>query len=90
MFNLEGGKICVNLNDSFINSVAKRFPVVPLNLPVINPFINGMIAEEIINDVNKKSALNLSFKNAEKSVINEVKIKQIIKHKETAKKGGKF
>ena len=46
--------------------------------------------EKIINEVNKKSALNLSFKNAEKRVIKEVKIKQIIKHNKIAKKGGKF
>ena len=89
-FNFEGGNIELYRNDKGINSVAKRFPVFPLNLPETRPSINGIIAAEIIKDVNKKSALNLIFKNAENIVINDVVRKHTMLQINIAKNAGRF
>ena len=59
-FRGEGLKMLVNLYCGRIYGVASKFPVLVLNGPEMSPSINGIIAEEVINVVNKKSAcLNL-------------------------------
>ena len=88
MFNFDGGNIEENLKLVFINSVAKRFPVFVLNGPEIKPSMSGIVAEESIKDVNKKSAWNLFFRKAEKIVNREVSTKQITQQRKIARKAG--
>ncbi len=59
-FSGEGLKMLVNLYCGRIYGVASKFPVFVLKGPEISPSIKGMIAEEVMNVVNRKSAcLNL-------------------------------
>ena len=59
-FRGEGLKILENLYCGRIYGVANKFPVLVLNGPEMSPSIKGIIADEVINVVNKKSAcLNL-------------------------------
>ena len=56
----EGLKILENLYCGRIYGVANKFPVLVLNGPEMSPSINGIIAEDVMKVVNKKSAcLNL-------------------------------
>lgn len=68
MFRGEGFKMPGNLWDCEIKGVARRFAALFLNLPAMNPSMSGIIAAEIINEVNRKSALRYFLRNAEKIV----------------------
>jgi hypothetical protein len=52
-----------------MKEVASRLLVCPLAGPLIKPSINGIIAADAINEVNKKSAFLRIFNTAEKSAI---------------------
>ena len=84
----EGGKNFGNLKLLLINSVASKLPLFPLNGPAINPSIIGQMAEEAINELNKKSAFLYFFNMAEKSAIKPLKQEDNKIEKNINKHGG--
>lgn len=87
IFNEDGGKIIGKRNRSFMNGVAKSVP--SLNLFAIKPSIIGIIAAEIINEVNKKLVFFDFFKIAESKVKNPEKNIEAKKENKIAKKAGR-
>ena len=89
-FNGDGGKIEGKRTCSAINGVASRLSVVLRKGPLTRPSINGIIAAEAINEVNRKSAFRKILKTAERAAIKAEQAKAASRAMVTASAAPKF
>ena len=87
-FRGEGSKIEGSLVASGIKAVARRVSLLLLAGPLIKPSIKGMIAEDAIKEVKRKSALRRILNTAERPASRAEEAAAAASASKTAKAGG--